>query len=216
MFTGIIEETGRILEIRSAHRGARMTVRAGTVATGLKVGDSVAVSGVCLTVVHTGEGSFSCDLSSETLDRTSFKGAREGTVVNLERALEVGGRLGGHFVMGHVDGMGVFGGSNPSGDGGAVVTVEYPRNLARYIVHKGSVAVDGISLTIASLGESSFTVAVVPYTLENTNIGSLHRRDRVNLEVDILGRYIARIIELDGAEGKDSNWTLEYLKGQGY
>ncbi len=216
MFTGIIEETGRILDIRSAHRGARLTVRAETVASGLKMGDSVAVNGVCLTVVQTGEGSFSCDLSAETLDRTSFKGVTEGTAVNLERALEVGGRLGGHFVMGHVDGTGVFGGSKPAGDGGAVATIEYPRDLGRYLVHKGSVAVDGISLTIASLGESNFTVAVIPYTLENTNLGSLRRGDRVNLEVDILGRYIARIIELDGAAAKDSKWTLEYLKGQGY
>ena len=216
MFTGIIEETGSILALRRTHRGARMTIHTRTVASGVRAGDSVAVSGVCLTVVGTEGESFSCDLSAETLGRTSFRDAREGTLVNLEQALEVGGRLGGHFVMGHVDGMGSFGGTAPSGDGGAVVTIEYPRDLERFLVFKGSIAVDGISLTIASLTESTFTVAVVPYTINATNIGSLRRGDPVNLEVDILGRYIARFLELGGSLKEDPKWTVEYLKGQGF
>ena len=215
MFTGIIEETGKIRAVRGLPRGAVITVSARQVTQGMKPGDSVAVNGVCLTAVRASPEAFSCDLSSETLRRTSFATAVEGTVVNLERALEVGARLGGHFVMGHVDGVGHLEAKKSDGDG-AEITVRFPRELERYLVLKGSIAVDGISLTIASLEVTRFTVAVVPYTLKATNLGSLKPGAAVNLEVDVLGKYVERLIQAGRATEPNSNWTLEYLKGQGF
>ena len=215
MFTGIIEEKGRIRSIQRVHRGAVLTIAAHTVIPELKIGESVSVSGVCLTVSKTAPDAFSSDLSVETLERTSLGEAVDGKTVNLERALEVGGRLGGHFIMGHVDGMGRVIAQESSGEG-AVFTFGFPSDLERYLVYKGSIAVDGISLTIASLEKDRFTVAVVPHTLKLTNLGSLRRGDAVNLEVDILGKYLERFAQLGLIREPSFKWTQEYLKGQGF
>lgn len=215
MFTGIIEEVGTIEVVRRVNLGGLLTIRAGAVLPGMKAGDSIAVNGVCLTVVRFGETSFACDLSTETLERTSFGKAHEGQLVNLERPLSVGARLGGHFVQGHVDALGRLAFNNLSGTG-AVIGIEHPRDLDRYLVQKGSIAVDGISLTIASIEKDFFTVAVIPYTLQNTNLRNVRIGDSVNLEADILGKHIERLLRSRSHSDKNSGWDLQYLKEQGF
>ena len=217
MFTGIIEEIGTIQEIRFMHEGAVITISAAEILPGLKIGDSVAVNGVCLTTTSIGTGSFSCDVSAETLRLSSFTKAKQGLKVNLERSLMLGGRLGGHIVLGHVDGVGRLLGRIPSGKG-YELSFYFPRKLERYLVYKGSIAVHGVSLTIASLGKESFTVAAIPLTLEATNLNQLKVGDPVNLEVDILGKYFERFFQLGIAmnEKSDSKISLEHLQSQGF
>lgn len=217
VFTGIIEEIGTIREIRMGHQGAVLTVSAAAILNPLKIGDSVSVNGVCLTATSIGDGYFACDVSAETLRLSSFEQARRGMRVNLERSLMVGGRLGGHIVQGHVDGVGRLLAKDPSGDG-FVLSFHFPAELERYLVYKGSIAVNGVSLTIASLGKDSFSVAAIPLTLEATNLNLLHIGDPVNLEVDILGKYFERFFQLgiasDGRKG--SRLSAEYLQSQGF
>jgi riboflavin synthase len=216
MFTGIIEEVGTIQELRFISEGAVITASARIVSPSLKIGDSIAINGVCLTATHAGQGSFSCDISAETLRLSSFKQARQGAKVNLERSMMLGGRLGGHFVQGHVDGVGKLISKTRSGEGWEV-SFEFPRELERYLVYKGSIAVDGISLTISFLGENSFAVAVIPHTLESTNLNQLSIGDLVNLEVDILGKYFERFFQLGLIQGEKSpKLTVEYLRDQGF
>ncbi len=213
MFTGIIETTGRIRAIERTSLGATLVISAPGVAPELKVGESVAVNGVCLTVTVPGPEVFTADLSPETLERTTLGRARSGLTVNLERPLTPASRLGGHFVQGHVDGVGNFVSAIPSG-AGIVIGVEFPRILERYLVYKGSVAVDGISLTIASIQGARFTVAVIPHTLRATNLQSLKPGDAVNIETDMLGKYIERFVQLGLV--KTPALTADYLKEQGY
>ncbi|MFN8003994.1 MAG: riboflavin synthase [Acidobacteriota bacterium] len=213
MFTGIIEELGVIRRITSARAGARLEVSAHTVLSDAKLGDSIAVNGVCLTVVDQGADWFAADVSAETLRRTSLKQAAAGTRVNLERAMAANGRFGGHIVQGHVDGTGEFQEARPSGDGW-VLRIGFPPELARYIVEKGSITVDGISLTVAALGETWFEIAVIPHTWKVTNLGTLARAATVNLEVDIIAKYVERMMA-HFAEPK-SKLTLETLSELGY
>lgn len=213
MFTGIIEELGVIRRITSARAGARLEVSAHTVLSDAKLGDSIAVNGVCLTVVAQGADWFAADVSAETLRRTSLKQAAAGTRVNLERAMAANGRFGGHIVQGHVDGTGEFEEARPSGDGW-VLRIGFPPELARYIVEKGSITVDGISLTVAALGETWFEIAVIPHTWKVTNLGTLARAATVNLEVDIIAKYVERMMA-HFAEPK-SKLTLETLSELGY
>jgi riboflavin synthase len=216
MFTGIIEEVGTIQELRFISEGAVLTAAARIVPSDLKIGDSIAVNGVCLTATRTGQGSFSCDISAETLRLSSFKQARQGSKINLERSMMLGGRLGGHFVQGHVDGVGELASKTRSGEGWEI-SFEFPRDLERYLVYKGSIAVDGISLTIAALEKNSFSVAVIPHTLESTNLNHLGIGDPVNLEVDILGKYFERFFQLGLIQGeKSTKLTVEYLRDQGF
>jgi riboflavin synthase len=215
VFTGIIEEIGVIQELNTSTRGGTISVAAKTIPASLKVGDSIAVNGVCLTSVRTSAGSFTCDISAETLRRTGFVNAKRGTKVNLERALMADGRMGGHFVLGHVDGIGRFISSNSSGEG-KEISISFPQELDRYLVYKGSIAVDGISLTIASLEKEAFTVAIVPHTFESTNLQYLKAGDSVNLEVDILGKYLERFFQLGINKPENSKLTPEYLKDQGF
>jgi riboflavin synthase len=217
VFTGIIEEIGTIQDLRFMSEGAVLTIRGKVVLTDLKIGDSIAVNGVCLTATHVGAGSFLCDVSAETLQRSSFKQAKPGARVNLERSLLVGGRLGGHFVLGHVDGMGRLVSKTTVG-AGFVMHFNFPRELERYLVFKGSISVNGISLTIASLERTAFSVAVIPHTYESTNLRDLIAGDAVNLEVDILGKYFERFFELGltPQERGASRLTSEYLKSQGF
>ncbi len=215
MFTGIIEETGRIESLRLALQGATLRISSKTLAPALKPGDSIAVNGVCLTVTVCDDTTFVSDLSAETLERTSFAQAREGTTVNLERSLLVGSRLGGHFVLGHVDSVGRLLDSKSVGPG-VEMRFGFPRDIDRYLVYKGSIAVDGISLTISSLEDRSFSVSVVPHTLRNTNLQSLRTGDAVNLEVDILGKYFERFCKLGLVSVGRAEITVDYLKEQGF
>ncbi len=217
MFTGIIEETGIIRSLRPSSAGAALLVEAEKCAAGVKLGDSIAVNGVCLTVVETKGRFFSSDLSAETLRRSSLGQAREGLVVNLERALAVGDRLGGHIVQGHVDGMGALISSVASGDG-FEMEFALPADLARYLVLKGSVAVDGISLTVAGLEQNSFVVAVIPHTYRATNLRQLKKGDIVNLEADILAKYVERLFRFSGENAREPKpkLTVEMLREQGY
>jgi riboflavin synthase len=217
VFTGIIEETGIIHDLRFLADGAVITVASKVIPAGLKIGDSISINGVCLTATRIGTDSFLCDISSETLQRSTFRQAKKGAVVNLERSMMVGDRLGGHFVLGHVDDVGKLIGKIPSGEG-YEISVDFPQTLERYLVYKGSIAVNGISLTIASLGKGSFSVAVIPHTFRSTNLSQLIIGDSVNLEVDILGKYFERFFHLGlSPDSKtESKLTEDYLKSQGF
>ena len=189
MFTGIVEEVGIVSKI--TNNG--MTVKALRVLSDVKLGDSIAVNGTCLTAVSFSNSEFSVDLSPETMRRTSLSQLTEGSRVNLERALSASDRMGGHIVQGHVDATGRITSIKPDGDS-IIFRVRVPKRLGKYIVEKGFVAVDGISLTVVKRGASSFTLAVIPYTLENTNLAVLSEGDRVNLEADILAKYVESLL----------------------
>jgi riboflavin synthase len=215
LFTGIVEEVGKVRCLLHRGESAVLGVDAPAIGAGLRPGDSIAVNGACLTVTERkGEGFF-CDLSPETLQRTTLGKARKGMAVNLERPLALGSRLGGHFVQGHVDGIGKLVSREPGGEG-SIVTLEYPAELERYLVHKGSVAIDGISLTIAALKGTAFSVAVIPFTLKMTNLGGLQIGSPVNLEVDILGKYVERFFQLGLGSDRTSGLSAAYLKEQGF
>ena len=190
MFTGIVEEVGVVAKI--SDNG--MTVRATQVTEDLKLGDSIAVNGACLTAVSFDRTEFSVDLSPETMRRTSLGELSVGGPVNLERALLASDRMGGHIVQGHVDGTGRIMSTKRDGDS-TIFRIRVPKQLNRYIVEKGFVAVDGISLTVVKIGASSFTLAVIPYTLKNTNLAALSVGDRVNLEADILAKYVESLLD---------------------
>jgi riboflavin synthase len=217
VFTGIIEEVGVIRELRLMSAGATITAAARVVPAGMKVGDSVSVNGVCLTATRVGTDFFQCDISAETLERSNFRQAKQGASINLERSLMIGDRLGGHFVQGHVDDVGRLIAKSAS-SAGFEMSFDFPRALERYLVYKGSIAVNGISLTIASLQKGSFSVSVIPHTLQSTNLNRLMIGDPVNLEVDILGKYFERFFQLglvpDQTAG--AKLTAEYLKSQGF
>lgn len=190
LFTGIVEEVGSVVSIG----GAGMTVRAGLTLEDAKLGDSIACNGACLTIVDLSPGQFSVDLSPETLRRTALGRLAPGGPINLERAVAVGARLGGHIVQGHVDGAGRITSIKPDGDS-RIFRVQAPRRLMPYIVEKGFIAVDGISLTVVNRSAASFTLAVIPYTLANTNLAALSAGDRVNLEADILAKYVESLVQ---------------------
>ena len=196
MFTGIVEEVGVVAKIS----GNAMTVRASKVTGDLKLGDSIAVNGACLTAVSCGRSEFSVDLTPETMRRTSLGRLSAGRPVNLERALLASDRMGGHIVQGHVDGTGRVMSTRSEGDS-IIFRIRAPKRLERYIVEKGFIAVDGISLTVVKRGASSFTLAVIPYTLNNTNLASLSVGDRVNLETDILAKYIESLLDRSPGAG---------------
>ena len=217
MFTGIIEEVGAIQELRFQSEGASVRVGAKAVLEGMKVGDSIAVNGVCLTATRIGSDFLQCDVSAETLRRSSFKQSKQGTRVNLERSLMVGGRLGGHIVLGHVDDVGTLISKTASGEG-FEMSFGFPDALERYMVYKGSIAVNGISLTLSALDKGSFSVSVIPHTFQSTNLNQLRAGEWVNLEVDILGKYFERFFHLgrEHNEKGGSQLTADYLKSQGF
>jgi len=190
VFTGIVEEVGVVAKINDNG----MTVLATKVTEDLKLGDSIAVNGTCLTAVSFDRTEFSVDLSPETVRRTSLGRLSVGGPVNLERALLASDRMGGHIVQGHVDGTGRVMSTKRDGDS-TIFRIRVPKRLNRYIVEKGFVAVDGISLTVVKIGASSFTLAVIPYTLKNTNLAALSIGDRVNLEADILAKYVESLLD---------------------
>jgi riboflavin synthase len=196
MFTGIIEGTGTVADLAAAAdgSGARLAVDAGWLAGRLQLGESVAVNGCCVTVAEATAAGFAADLVAETLRRTALGGLAAGAEVNLERPMTLGGRLGGHLVQGHVDGVAKVLDRTPVGDGHEV-RIELPPDLERYVVEKGSVAVDGVSLTVAGVGPGWFTVALVPHTLEVTTLGRRRPGDPVQLEVDVVAKYVERLVQ---------------------
>lgn len=194
MFTGIVEELGRVTAIEHLADSARLGVRGLLVTDDAVHGASISVNGVCLTVVTVDAGEFTVDVMRETLERSSLGSVRPGDPVNLERAMRADGRFGGHVVQGHVDGTATLVERVP-GDRWEIVRFTLPEGLARYVVEKGSITVDGVSLTVASVDERSFTVSLIPTTLELTTLGSKGVGDLVNLEVDVIAKYIERLLE---------------------
>ena len=195
MFTGIVEELGEVLRLEWHGEGGVLEVRCPPIAADVREGDSVAVNGVCLTVIETGPEVFRADVMKETFDRTSLGTLVPGSPVNLERAATLATRLGGHLVQGHVDGVGTIRSRTP-GDRWEDVTVALPPALARYVVEKGSIAVDGVSLTVVSVTDepAEFTVSLIPTTLERTTLGRRAVGDLVNLEVDVIAKYVERLV----------------------
>ena len=192
MFTGIVREQGRVAALDGGDEGVRLRIAAPDTATGVAVGDSVAVGGVCLTVVAIDGAELSFDAVPETLRRTALGRLEQGDDVNVEPALRMGDPMGGHVVQGHVDGVGRVRSLEPEGDGKRI-WVDAPADVVRYCVEKGSVAVDGVSLTVAALDDRGFAVALIPHTLAETTLGSLEPGDDVNLEVDVLAKYVERL-----------------------
>ena len=196
MFTGLVEAIGELIELKPTSGGFRLRV-ASPLAGELSAGDSVAVNGVCLTVIVSEKGELHADVGPETVRVTTLGTLTRGSVVNLERPLRADSRMGGHFVQGHVDAIGHIEDLRGEADF-HWLTVGFPSHLAPFLVHKGSIAVDGISLTVAGLGADRFDVQVVPYTMTHTNLARAELRDRVNLEVDMVGKYVVRAAELAG------------------
>jgi riboflavin synthase len=217
MFTGIIEGLGRVAGIRSSGRGKQLTVEAGFDISATQVGDSIAVSGVCLTAVRISGRRFEVDVSPETLAKTTLGDAAVGERVNLERALRLSDRLDGHLVMGHIDGTGVIDGRETAGNA-IIVAVAVPAAFTRYMIRKGSVAVDGISLTINSLEPDRFTVSIIPHTAGLTTIGFKQKGERVNIETDMIGKYVEKFLSAkpEHPGPSPSGVTVDLLAKAGY
>jgi riboflavin synthase len=194
VFTGIVEELGRVRAIERREGGARVEIAANTVLEDAHVGDSIAVNGCCLTVVETGDGWWAADAVIETLDRTALGALERDEPVNLERPLRLSDHLGGHLVQGHVDGIGHVAARQPLADGSTRFAFAAPADVLRYVVEKGSIAVDGISLTVTAVGDESFDVAVIPHTLAVTTLGHKQEGGGVNLEVDLIAKYVERLL----------------------
>ncbi|MFD3871490.1 riboflavin synthase [Streptomyces sp. NPDC058623] len=193
MFTGIVEELGEVTAVEPLAEASRFRLRGPVVTEGAKHGDSIAVNGVCLTVVESADGEFTADVMQETLNRSSLGSLTQGSRVNLERPMALGGRLGGHLVQGHVDGTGEILARTPS-EHWELVKVALPAHLARYVVEKGSITVDGVSLTVVDAGADHFTISLIPTTLALTTLGIKQPGDPVNLEVDVLAKYVERLM----------------------
>ena len=212
MFTGIIEELGKISSLEKHGGGARIVISARIVTKDTGEGDSIAVNGVCLTALDVSAGSFAADVSQETLNASTLGVLKVGSVVNLERAVTPSTRLGGHIVQGHVDARGQFLSATKQGDFWTV-RIGFGEDVARYLVYKGSISVEGISLTIAALTDSYFEIAVIPKTWELTNLSTLKPGDAVNLEADVIAKYVERILKF---EKPATGITMEKLKELGY
>ncbi|MFD5498904.1 riboflavin synthase [Streptomyces sp. NPDC127061] len=193
MFTGIVEELGEVTSVEKLADASRFRLRGRVVTEGAKHGDSIAVNGVCLTVVDLGDGEFTADVMAETLNRSSLGALDTGSRVNLERPMAVGGRLGGHIVQGHVDGTGHIVERRIS-ENWEIVKVSLPAHLSRYVVEKGSITVDGVSLTVVDAGTDYFTISLIPTTLALTTLGIKEPGDPVNLEVDVIAKYVERLL----------------------
>jgi riboflavin synthase len=211
MFTGIIEEMGTVSSFRRAGGSARLTITASTVLEGTALGDSICVNGVCLTVVATERTEFSADVAVETLKVTNLGELSAGKRVNLERALQLSARIGGHLVSGHVDAVGRIRERREEGNGWRIF-FDAPESVLRYVIRKGSIAIDGISLTVADVDGAGFSVAMIPHTAKLTTLGSKTAGDSVNLESDIIGKYVERLLAGRTTEGV----SLELLKKSGF
>ncbi|MGW3011215.1 riboflavin synthase [Streptomyces sp. NPDC001219] len=207
MFTGIVEELGEVAAVEDLGDSSRFRLRGPVVTEDAKHGDSIAVNGVCLTVVDTADGEFTADVMAETLNRSSLGALAAGSRVNLERPMALGGRLGGHLVQGHVDGTGTILERTP-GEHWEIVKVALPAALSRYVVEKGSITVDGVSLTVVDAADDYFTISLIPTTLALTTLGLKKAGDPVNLEVDVLAKYVERLL----GRGSDDRGDLDEIK----
>jgi riboflavin synthase len=207
MFTGIIEELGGVKALRRDSGAARLTISASTVLDGTVLGDSICVNGVCLTVVDLSKSAFSADVAVETLNVTNLGDLKIGTKVNLERALQLSARIGGHLVSGHVDSVGLVRYKREEGNGWRIF-IDTPESILRYVIKKGSIAIDGISLTVADVDKKGFSIAMIPHTAKLTTLGFKSAGESVNLEADIIGKYVERLL----AGRVDGGVSLELLR----
>lgn len=219
MFTGIVEETGHVVQVVSGSTSGELRIGAAKVLEGTGIGDSIAVNGVCLTVTRLFKDGFTADVMPETLRRCNLGRLRSGDRVNLERAMAADGRFGGHIVSGHIDGMGVV--SETRREGNATwVKIEAAEDILRLIVEKGSITIDGISLTVAALDDRSFSVSIIPHTGEETTLLRRKQGDPVNLENDIIGKYVERLLAFDRKRNEKDNAqsviTMEFLREHGF
>lgn len=215
MFTGIVEEKGTLHSIQRGAKSSVLTIQGSSILGDLKIGDSVAVNGICLTATSCTGNTFTADAVHETLNRSSLNHLRAGTHVNLERAMSANGRFGGHFVAGHIDGTGVI--IRIEKDDNAIwFTVKAEPSLMKYIVEKGSVAIDGISLTVAEVSDESFRVSVIPHTVKATTLSERAVGDIVNLENDIVGKYVEKLMSFEPAPTAQSGLTKDFLTKHGY
>lgn len=215
MFTGIVEEIGEIKDIKRGPKSSELTVKASKVLKDTVIGDSIMTSGVCLTVTHLDQDTFKADVMSETLNRTALGSLSKGSQLNLERALNLQTRLGGHMVSGHIDGTGVI--TRFRKDDNAVwVTVEADKALLRYVIEKGSIAIDGISLTVVTVSETEFQVSIIPHTGEETTLLKHKVGDKVNLECDLIGKYVEKLLGLSSQSDNKNELTEALLKTNGY
>tara|TARA_B110000438_G_scaffold301518_1_gene356617 strand:+ start:243 stop:899 length:657 start_codon:yes stop_codon:yes gene_type:complete len=211
MFTGIVEELGNISKIKKTDTGKKFTITAKSIMDDLKVGDSVSVNGVCLTVTTYDKSSFNLDLVKETLKKSNLGDLKKGNSVNLERAITLSTRLGGHILQGHVETVGVIMDKVPSGDG-TTLSVGIDPGFMRYCISKGSIALDGVSLTIASMSENIIKIALIPHTLEMTTLGLKDVGDSLNIETDIIGKYIERLMSFEDEDDQMEELILKGLK----
>ena len=214
MFTGIIEEMGTIENIAKGAHSAVLTINARKILEDVHIGDSIAVNGVCLTVTSFDHERFTADVMHETLNRSALAQCKRKSPVNLERAMSANGRFGGHIVAGHVDATGQIAGRKQD-DNAVWIRVEAPPEVLRYVVEKGSVTIDGISLTVAAVTAHDFSVSVIPHTAEVTTLGSKKEGDIVNLETDIIGKYVEKLLHPQ-KEKKESHITREFLENCGF
>lgn len=216
MFTGIIEEVGKIKSISTGSSSAVLTIEASKVLENTKMGDSIAVNGVCLTVTKLGSNYFTADVMAETIRRSSLGALKNGSVVNLERAMAADGRFGGHIVSGHVDSMGTIISVEPE-DNAIWYTIGADTKTLHYIVEKGSITIDGISLTVAYVDDKCFKVSIIPHTRQETNLSFKGNGDKVNLECDIIGKYVEKLLTpVEIKEENKSNITEEFLRKYGF
>lgn len=214
MFTGLIEDIGTIVNLQPIQQGLSLSIGSDVVIREMKWGDSIAVNGVCLTVTQFSDANFTVEAVQETLDRSTLVGLKPGDKVNLERAIRFGDRMGGHFVQGHVDGTGAILRKDKIGSA-YWFDISVPADFDRYIIYKGSVAVDGISLTVARKSAGFISISVIPHTFQNTNLQYLSVNDRVNIELDMMAKYIENLLNRKD-EGQKSSITEEWLREQGF
>lgn len=217
MFTGIIEEIGKIKNIRHGSQSARLEISCKKVLEDIHIGDSIATNGMCLTVTDFSASSFRCDIMHESLNRTSLQSLQAGSAVNLERAMPLNGRFGGHIVTGHVDGLGRIQ-SMEKDDNAIWFHIQTSDEILRYVVEKGSIAIDGISLTVAGVGPQSFSVSIIPHTIKETCLQYKKEGDSLNLETDILGKYVEKLLDLSQQkpDSKKSHIDRNFLARHGF
>lgn len=206
MFTGIIKELGKIKKITKSRKGATFLVQAGSILKNKKIGESIAVNGVCVTITKLTKGYFEFEAIKETLDRSNFKNLKTGDEVNLEPALTLNQSLDGHLVQGHIDTEGMVKNFKKN-HGDNILTIKFPKQIAAFLAFKGSITVNGVSLTISNLQDSTFSVSLIPHTLKNTNLKNLKKGDKVNLEVDLIARYLKNLLDK-----KEDEVKYEFLK----
>ncbi|AIF51924.1 riboflavin synthase [Pelosinus sp. UFO1] len=217
MFTGLVEELGKVKAIVRGVKSVRLTIQASKVISDVKLGDSIAVNGTCLTVVEYNNTCFTADVMPETVDSTALASLKNGAIVNLERTLSIGDRFGGHIVSGHIDGIGMIRAKDVN-DNAVIVKIEAGPEVMRYIVKKGSIAIDGISLTIVEYGQDWFTVSLIPHSASVTTLGFKKTGDTVNLEADVIGKYVEKLLGLQTADkqSKASTLSMNFLQQNGF